>query len=726
MSYQSVKLANDPDLYYRLDTVGAVSDGDPVPDVSTNNLDGEFNITGSLPVTPTGYPSPIETDTDSRAFFCHNDPTVSLAEITRASDSQIEPDGDFTLEAWLRPGTLSIDMVVKEKTFDGTCFRISIDTQGRFVGGMRDSAGTEWTVVAPGMGGGQFELIDHWWYVVLVRFGDALSIYVDGVLRATTTITSSLPTLDEPGPFRISGRISGDYSFFADEVALSTFALTGTQIREQYEEALFALNMSGQCDIRTSATLNGADEQDPAEYSFRHNWTQPVIERFRWRTGVFTPTDGPTELRRQRSTLRRQVEYQHLLYNEKLRRQFEARAFSGRTALVQFEPDKVRVGNLSSSTTLASFDTRYRDFEAGQRVLIYQDDDNYEFQTLINVTDNGIEWAEGLSRNYTRPWIKPARVARLPNEQPVEMQNDVIGDSSTIYEYLVEDEVFTPRRIIPFTPTITYHDREVFDVSQWQSHDYNELPTIEYVSDRSQLDDGTGVVSTKQYRSANTTQPYSMNLGGRELIAKYLGWLYYRSGQYEPFWMPTFKQDLRPLARSGNVLLVEGHEYSNYYSNADTRQDLAFVYFDGSMVPRRIESFISDDDNDALSLDSVTPTLTGLRWLSFLRRVVLSSDDVEIAWETDDKVRVAFAVVDAPIDIAVGSLSVSPSPSASTSTSTSPSASSSRSLSPSSSTSPSASISPTISPSSSPSQSASASLSPSGSTSPSSSPSPSV
>lgn len=725
MSYESVKLSTSPALYYRLDQLSAGVNGEAVIDLSGNDLHGELAFTG--PSTPWGWPSPIETDTASRSFHAYG-PFTAGASISRDSDTLLTPAGDFWVDAWFMPETLNIRMLTKWVTGSSgdVAWTVGINAGGRFFATLMDSANNVWTVTDPGFGGSPSELLGKFWYVVLVRLGDALSLYVNGVLRVTTTISSSLANKSSTGIFQVGAGISGTHSYYIDEVSLGGRALSGAEIAEQYEAALFALNMSGQCDIRTSATLNGVNEQDPAEYSFRHNWTQPVVERFRWRTGVFVPTDGPVELRRQRSTLRRQVEYQHLLYSEKLRRQFEARAFSGRTALVQFEPDKIQVGNLSPSATSAQFDTRYRDFEVGQRVLIYQDDETYEFQTLTEVVDSGVGWSEGLSRDYTRPWIKPARVARLPITQEVELHNDIVGESSNIYEYLPEDEPFVPRRITPFIPTLTYHSREAFDLSEWQGHDYSELLKIEYVADRFLLDDGTGVVSDKQYRGADVAQVYNMNLEGRELIAKYLGWLYYRSGQYQPFWMPTFKQDLKPLARSGNVLLVEGHEYSNYYSNADTRQDLAFIYFDGSMTLRRIESHVSDDDNDALSLDSTTPTLIGLRWLSFLRRVVLSSDDVEVAWETDDKVRVAFAVVDAPIDIVVGSPSVSPSPSASTSTSTSPSASSSRSLSPSSSTSPSASISPTISPSSSPSQSASASLSPSGSASPSSSPSPSV
>jgi hypothetical protein len=695
MSYESTVMALNPVLYWRLDESSVAVDGDQVTDISGNDLHGTLDYGGSSPLQVYGNASPIETDDASRSFYINNLPFTSKGIVARASDSLLEIAANITVMMWVKPRALGLSLLAKEKVFDGICYQLEIDTNGRFRFTIRDSGGNTWSAIAPVEF--QEEMLDQWWFVVGVRLGDALVVYVDAVARGTTTVTSSLDTLVEGGQLRLSAGISGDYDYFADEAAIFDYALSGSQIAAVYESALNALTMQGQCDIRTSATLSASDDPDPVEYSFRHNWDKPVIERFRSRTGVFRPTNGSTELRRQRSALRRQVEYQHLLYNEKLRRQFDARSFGGRTTLVQFEPDKVRVEALAQGATSAAFDTRLRDFEISHRVLIYQDDDNYEFQTLTSVTDDAIEWSEGLSQAYSRPWIKPARVARLPVEQSVEMQNDIVGDSSTIYEYQPEDEVFSPRRATPFVVTLTHHGREAFDLREWQGHDYSELPTIEYVSERSELDDGTGVVSAKQYRwGAGVTQPYNMNLQGRELIAKLLGWIYYRSGQYQPFWMPTFKQDLRPLARSGNVLLVQGHEFSQLYANSTSRADLAFVYRDGTVALRHIESFNVDGGNDALSLDSAIPIFTNLRWLSFLRRVTLSSDDIEIAWQTDDVIRVAFAVVDAPLDIGLGSPSMSPSPSASLSHSLSPSPSSSRSLSPSASLSPSNSPSPSV------------------------------
>lgn len=743
MSYQSEILADTPILYYRLDQLGLGLDGEAVTDLSGNGLHAVLTYAAmpfagpALPNQPAwGHSSPIETDAASREFWGWTNAFASYgltgtSHISRASHALMAPSPkDFTVEQWLRPmddisASGNFGMSYKEGT--GGISELVSGGGNRIGGFCIDTAATQYTVADPSFTLGS--VIGQALLVVVVRSGDALALYINGTLRNVTTITSGLPTQFTSDPFHIQPPSLVYLNARHDEVAYYNYALSGARILAHYEAALNVLNMRGEANIRTTAVLSGTDDPDPIAYPSRHNWSEPVIERFRWRTSVFKPTNGATELTRQRSSLRRQVEYQHLLYDENLRRRFEARSFAGRTTLTQFEPDKVQVSSLSTGATAATFNAQYMDFEVGHQVLIYQTDDLYEHHVLTVVGDSGVEWDEPLTRDYTNPWLKPARVARLPLSQEMDAHTDTIGDASTIYEYLPEDEPLSPRRIIPFVATLTYRSREMFDLREWQGHNYSEIPTIEFTSDRSEMDSEIGVVSSKQYRwGSEQLQPYNMNLQGRQLIAKYLGWLYERSGSYNPFWMPTFRQDLKPLVRSGDELTVSGHEYTDLYAAADNRLDITFIYNDNTVINRRIESSEAVGDDDVLTLDSAVPTFTNLRWLCFNRRVILSSDDLEIAWETDNVVRVAFAVTDAPLDWAAGSPSVSPSPSASGSRSPSPSASGSTSLSPSASGSPSGSVSPTVSPSSSasPSSSSSLSVSPSASTSPSPSASPSV
>lgn len=754
-AYRDSVLVDLPVLYYRLDQGGFGVDGETVPDLSGNGLDASLVFT-STNQPAWGHVSPIETDAASREFWGWVNAAISdfafngSSHITRGSDGLMEPSPkDFTVEVWLRP----MDNIPFAGTF-GMCSKqdtggvmMTLSGGTRLGGFVFDSAGNLFTVTDQ-----SFLVTDHLgtsFHVVVVRSGDALALYVNSTLRGITTVTSGLPTRFTSSHFYVHPGGSFYLNARFDEAAYYNYALSPARILVHYEAALNILDMRGEANIRTTAVLDGSDVPDPVGYPFRHNWDQPVIERFRWRTGTFRPTDGGHQPVRQRSAPRRQVEYTHLLYTERLRRRYEARAFGGQTAKVQFEQDKVRVDDLALGATTATGDFAYMRFEVGHEVLVWESDDLYEYATLEAVSDTELQFT-ALSRSYTQPWLKPVRVARLPPDNEFDAETDVYGTASTIYDLLEQDEPLAPRGITPWTSTLTYRSREAFDLREWQGHDYSEVPTIQFVAERSQVDEETGVVATKQYRwGAEQLQPYNMNLQGRPLIAKYLGWIYERAGQYRPFWMPTFRQDLKVEGNDGlaaDELRVEGHEYTNLYAASDTRIDLAFVYFDGTVTMRRVLGAVADDTYDVLTLDAARPTFTNLRWLSFLRRVVLSSDDLEIAWHTDNVVRVAFAVVDAPLDFTAGSPSVSPSPSpsvsptpslsasvsgsASPSASVSPSASASLSQSPSASGSPSASlsqsasVSPSLSPSASPSPSASGS--PSGSSSPSVSVSPSV
>ncbi len=710
MSYQSEILADTPVLYYRLDQSGGGTDGETVPDLSGNGLHATLDYGAqpfagpALPNQPAwGHVSPIETDAASREFWGWVNAVIGgltgTSNASRASDAAMTVSGDFTVEEWLRPMAdipLAGSFPMANKQGTGGVTLITGAGSITHIGGFCiDTNGTTFTVHDP-----TFDVAEHLgesFHVVVVRLGNALAVYINGTLRNVATVTSGLPTQFTSSSFHIHPPGLAYTNARHDEVAFYNYALSAVRVLAHYEAALNVLNMRGSATIHTSAQLNGSEEPAAVKIPFRHNWSEPVVERLRWRSSVFVPTNGATQLARQRSSPRRQVEYTHLLMNEQMRRQFQARAFAGRTAVVQFEPDKVLIGDISAGAAAAAFDTTYRDFEVGQPAYIWESDTRYEVVSLTTVSAGGVEWGESLSRDYTNAWIKPARTARLSAQQEMELQTDTVATVTSSYDYLEQDEPLSPNRCIPWVSTLLYRDREVFDLAVWQGHDYSELPTIEFTADRSELDESTGIVSTKTYRwGAQEIQPYNMNLKGRELIAQYLGWLYERAGMSNPFWMPTFRQDLKPISKQGEQLTVAGHEYTDLYAPADSRIDLAFVYFDNTVVLRRIISSDTAGDDDLLYLDANVPTLTNVRYLSFLRRVILDSDDLELAWVTDDVVRVAFAVRDAPLDWLAGSVSASPSPSLSTSQSPSPSHSPSTSVSPSGSASPSHSASPSV------------------------------
>src|SRR5260370_15454376 len=330
--YQIAVLADTPALYLRLDMTGLASNGDSIPDISGHGLNGTLSFSGSSPVQPYGWPSPIETDPASREFNCNNNPFISAASISRASDPLIAPSGDLSLEVWLRPSTLAVAMITKLKIFDGICYEIGITTGGKFYFSVRDTGGTVWSVIAPGFGGGQNELLQgDSYHVVGVRVSNVIAIYVNKILQATTTIVSGLPTLNEAGAFQISAGISGNFAYRADEVAIYTYALTLTRIAAHYDAAKLAVELVGQSDGTSTAVLSSEITRQKVAFSFEHNIDYDIRETLSFQTPIITSRDVTEQRMGNRTYPRRTLEYVISPYGNsgKLRRLLQSTLFGG-------------------------------------------------------------------------------------------------------------------------------------------------------------------------------------------------------------------------------------------------------------------------------------------------------------------------------------------------------------------------------------------------------------
>lgn len=654
MSYESEVLADNPALYYRVDTVGPASNGDPVPDISTNNLEGILELSGSAPINPWGNASPVETDPSSRSFFCHNDPGISKAIITRASTSEIEPSGNFALEILIKPGGLAQDFVAKEKNFDGVCFKISISAGGSFVGTMLDSASTAWTVTAPNMGGGQNELIGRWWHVVLVRFGNALSIYVDKELRATTTITSGLPTLSEGGQFRISGGISGDFSFYVDEVALYTNNLTGTRIGVHYDELFNATALNGYSNVVPSAILYSDEELPPISFPFRHNWDDPLIERISFVANNSKSRSGMPEGNQPSPTPRREIEISQMLRDDSERRKFRAKlwAHQDRKWFVPMREDFEQLStSLSSGVNSIPVIPQYKDYDVDSWIGVREINDagqivkseELEIQTL-NAPTGPIVTKTNLVNSYQSylSYAYPVRRAYLDRSVPVKGHTDAVEDLVVVARLVAEDEKTVPNRITPWTPTITRDGYEVLDPSIWQSNDWSDLRDYDVDRDVQDVDFEVGSFQpTSDTVGAEEAFSYKITLEGRDKISQFLGWFYAREGSLNYLWVPTMQKDFKIVSAAGSNLTVEGLEYTENYALAQSRSDLAFVYHDNTMSLRKVLSF-SGSPNETLVLDPNVPTQTNLRSVSLLKFCQMDGNSLEIAKITDNKWRFAW------------------------------------------------------------------------------------
>lgn len=674
-----------------------------------------------------GLPSAIETDPASSSIG------GPAGNFPAAAGGEADLKGNFTIlwwqwydaanasgVAWGRRGQLGLSHSVQGGINEDRIFAdITLDNGG---------IGDYFPLVA------EAALVDQSWYMcALVRNATVARLYVNADLgqgTERTDLTTADVDYNVDGSDWFIGRSFNTTAFAStrtDEAIFLDYAVDQALVTLIYETALNALFLNGVSNVIPTAILRSDFESDPVSFPFRHNWSEPLVERLSFRSDISQSVTGVEEGNGLRITPRRELEFTQLLRNDRERRKLRALLWANQHRK-WFIPVRQYAEQLltplSIGATTASISTQYKDYEVNLWIGFRQYDGsgNVEHSEERLITSLAPLEFEPLVNDYAayRSIVYPVRRALLPKSVNLHGFTNSVEEITINFRLLPEDEAIVPNRITPFTPTLKYRDVELFDGRIWQSNDWSENREYEVERDIQEIDFDNGLIGVESDTAgASETFSYRMVLNGHENIAAFLGWYYERMGALRYLWVPTMQRDFEILSVAGDELTVRDTNYSDAYVLAEPRRDLAFVYFDGTIITRRVLGF-AGTTNETLTLDADVPTLTDLRCLSLLKYCRLDADQLELAWETDSKVVVAWRFRE-PLHTPEGEGVSSLSPSASQSTSLSPSHSPSPSASLSLSPSPSSSISPSssLSPSSSTSRSNSPSLSPSSSASPS-------
>lgn len=735
MSYESVKLALTPVAWYRNDE----ETGTQMVDSSGNVHHHTYSPLGTFIL---GQVSGVETVPASRSIY--SDHGIVKWEVVPSDD--FDSRVTFTWEALVRATdegtlvTISRNETLNAVFFTGSAPSIICRFTLR-VGATSYPIDSNINV-----------LVNSWYHILAIRNGSVMRLMLNGVtvasrsdLPPTDPILVDTPT-DEIGLGGTSHNQTFPWIGNEEEFTFYNYALTEAQGLELYESLINALFLSGRADANPTAILRSDFEPDPIEFPWRHNWTEPLIERISFRSAISQSVNGIEEGVSQRIAPRRELEFNQLIRDNVERRKLRAQLWANQHAK-WFVPVRQYAEQLllplSLGTTTTPITIALKDYEAGLWVGFRQYDanGNVEHSEVRRVTSLTPFVHEATTNAYVayRSIVYPVRRALIPPAISVKGHTDAVEELTITFRLLPEDEALIPNRITQFTPTIKYRDVEVFDGQLWQSNDWSEQREYEIERSGQAVDFENGLMGFESDTvGASETFSYRMTLNGHENIAAFLGWYYERVGALVSLWVPSMQEDFQILGVNvpNEQITVRDTNYSDSYALAESRRDLAFVYQDGSMEFRRVIAF-EGTTNETLTLDAAVPAMVNLRFVSLLKYCRLDADQLELAWQTDSVVQVAWRfreLLHTPEGTGLSSLSpsascsgsVSPSASASPSSSQSPSLSPSLSPSPSASTSPSSSLSPSQSPSPSTSLSATSSLSPSPSASLSSSPSASL
>lgn len=735
-SYEDTVNSFNPVAFFRLDELL----GSVMVDSSGNARHGAYYGTGTF-----GIASPIETDAGSSAI---SGAVGSVSALTVPDISSV-----FTWIVWgYSGGVVGRVLICRNKDSGFSSANVLQFIGNATIQANLANASSSWSLESA-------ELPANTWFMAAVtKNANVMRLYVNAVLvaeRIDLPVGSLAPYIDDDDLWAF-GRGVQSAAFASsgtDEVALFDTALSAANLLTIYESALNATFLRGHSNVIPSAVLYSTIEPDPIEFPFRHNWSDPLIERISFRTNVSKARSGPQENSQVRPNPRREIEITQVMRDNSERRRLRAQLWANQNRkwfVPMLEDREQLTAPLAAGATVIPVSTLYKDYEVGSYIGLRQLNDagvivKSETLQIESLTNSSVTTAV-IANDYAAYLSSAYPVRRgLITPSQIRGHTDAVEEVTITARLLAEDEAAVPNRITTWLPTLKYRDVEVFDPAVWQSHDWSDRREYDSQRQLDEIDFDSGIFGVESDTAgAEEVFTYRIVLKGREDIAAFLGWFYERAGALNYIWVASMQSDFDIISVLGSTITVSGTNYSDNFALAQPRRDLAFVYHDNTMQLRRVISF-AGSDNETLTLGAAVPTLTNLRSLSLLKFCQLDADSLEIAKETDDVWVFAWRfreLLTTPEGTGLSSLSPSasvspshsPSASQSPSSSVSPSISPSGSASPSGSQSPSASISPSRSPSASvspsgsvsPSSSASPSVSPSGSTSPSSSGSPSV
>lgn len=384
-------------------------------------------------------------------------------------------------------------------------------------------------------------------------------------------------------------------------------------------------------------------------WPWSHNWRVQVVERLAWLTDVSTAWGGPESRRALRTWPRRVLEYQVTARGETLADQ-DAAIWEGQGGPFDV-PDWPQTAPLlaavGAGASVLSVETAWRHFREGGQALV-KTGQRYEVVDILEVSGAGL----ALESPTLEAWPQGAVVAPLIRARmvPSHTQTRIVpgaGDSPMTWEQIDRLEIPDPG-----PPALIYRGLEVLP---FRPNRADPIP-MDYTRTEDRLDPGPGIVATQDRTGRpRTAQALEFVLSGRERIDSMRRWLYRCQGRRRAFWAPTWQADLRPAGPidvMDPVLLVRGTRNLAAYMLAVGREDIQIRTRAGYYYRRIVNVEPGpDSDSEQLWMDAPLHDSPGLieaadvLAIAFMTPARLSTDTIEIAYETPAAARCAFGVV---------------------------------------------------------------------------------
>jgi hypothetical protein len=388
-------------------------------------------------------------------------------------------------------------------------------------------------------------------------------------------------------------------------------------------------------------------------FSIAPEWGEGISESIEYLTDVLKSYSDNEQRRALRQLARRALRFRSLTLN--------ARDAAGMESLVwgwQNQPFGVPwwpdaqplLSGIAAGVFVIPVDTADRQFVAGGLICVWVDEYTYEALTIVSVAAHTVTvssptqfaWSGGPG---TR--VLPVFLCRLPSSVDIQRFSSEIDQVDL--QFIGEAQ---QPALAPSISPMQYLGFDVLELSpNWES-------TLKRSYKRSlvTIDPKVGPIAViDKGGSAIVGQDFPWWIDGHANVTTFRAFILRRLGQLNPFWIPTWDQDLVLAADVGSAdggILIQSEFYSRFLFSSPARRFVAFIPIDGSgNVYRRITAAVDNGNGtETLTLDSATGKIfaKGATMISFLTLARLASDKVEIKWNSSEHAESVLSLQEVP------------------------------------------------------------------------------
>lgn len=392
-------------------------------------------------------------------------------------------------------------------------------------------------------------------------------------------------------------------------------------------------------------------------FSVAPDWGEGMEETFEFLTDVLRAYSDNEQRRGLRQLPRRAMRFRALALN--------ARDSAGMESLVwgwQNQPYGVPwwpdaqplLSNITAGTFVIPVDTADRQFAIGGLVVIWVDEYTFEALSIEAVADHSVTASSPAQFDWTagpQTRVMPVFLCRLPSSVEVSRHSSEIDQIDL--SFIGEAGQPAPA---PATSPTQFKGFDVLEIApNWESAPLKRSYKRSMVT----IDPKVGPIEViDKGGSALVGQEFPWWLDTHPNVTAFRAFMLRRFGQLNPFWLPTWDQDLvlfQDVLSADTGIRIKSEFYARFLFPTPARQFIAFIPIDGSGNVYRKVTGASDngDGTENLVLESATGKnfAKGTTMISFLTLARLASDSVSIKWDSSEHAEALLSLQEVPREL---------------------------------------------------------------------------